>query len=94
MDTPSSQPPLNDAQIRTILAIVQDFSSHDAFPSQSTHPFSATPADSILMLRELCDTATQISSSLNALSTLPMSNTKLFSMFKQQTAIAHTVHNV
>lgn len=46
------------------------------------------------MLRELADATMQVSASLNAHITLPMTNPKLFSLFKQQTNIAHTVHNV
>ncbi|KIP08390.1 hypothetical protein PHLGIDRAFT_104329 [Phlebiopsis gigantea 11061_1 CR5-6] len=93
MEASSSQTVSNDAHLRTILSVVQEFGAHDAFPTHSTHPYSASPESSISMLRELSSTVTQISSALNALSTLPMSNTKLFSLFKQQTAIAHRVHN-
>ena len=94
MDPQQGQPELNAQQTRTILSVVQEFGSHDAFPSQSMHPFSAEPASSIAMLRELGNMTAQISSSLSALSTLPMANTKLFSLLKQHTTIAHTVNDV
>lgn len=93
MDLSSSQPGPSSAGARTILSLVEEFSSHDAFPSQSTHPFSSDSADSIKMLRELVDATAQISATLNTHVTLPMNNPKLFSLFKQQTNIAHTVHN-
>lgn len=94
MDSSSSQPSPSGMNARTILSLVQDFSSHDAFPSQSTHPFSSDSENAAKMLRDLADATMQISATLNAHVTLPMTNPKLFSLFKQQTNIAQTVHNV
>ncbi|GJE95512.1 hypothetical protein PsYK624_116970 [Phanerochaete sordida] len=93
MDLSSSQPGPSSANARTILSLVQDFSAHEAFPSQSTHPFSRDSESAAKMLRELADATMQVSASLNAHVTLPMNNPKLFSLFKQQTNIAQTVHN-
>ncbi|THH00798.1 hypothetical protein EW026_g1786 [Hermanssonia centrifuga] len=45
------------------------------------------------MIKSLLDVTAQISGSLNAQITLPFSNPKLISLFKQQTVISHTVHN-
>lgn len=94
MDVSPIQPAPTEAHPRTILSLVQAYSSHDAFPTQSTHPFASDPENSMRMLRELIDATLQISGALNAHISLPMTNHKLFSLFKQQTAIAHSVHNV
>ncbi|KAI0342145.1 hypothetical protein BDW22DRAFT_1407766 [Trametopsis cervina] len=79
------------AASRLILSTVEEYASSEAF-QQSPHLFSADPDALISQLKELIDSTTQISSSLNAHSTLPLSNPKLLSLFRQQTAITHTVH--
>ncbi len=92
MDAESSQA----SNSQTILSVVQDFASHDAFsqPLSPVHPFSSDPETSVNMIKSLLDVTAQISGSLNAQITLPFSNPKLISLFKQQTVISHTVHNV
>lgn len=92
----SQVPPANAAGLRTILSVVQEFASHDALAERvhPLHPYSSDPETAIDMLRGLIDATTSISGSLNAQVTLPLSNPKLLSLFKQQTALNYTVRAV
>ena len=58
------------------------------------HPFAADPESSVKILRDIIDATVQISGSLNSHASLPLSNLKLLSLFRQQTNISHTVHDV
>lgn len=90
----SSQLPHSDLQ--TILSVVQSYASHDALSGRvhPLHPYSSNPEIAIDMLRSLADTSTNILGSLTAHAALQLSNPKLLSLFRQQTSISHTVHNV
>ncbi|KAJ3519988.1 hypothetical protein NM688_g9223 [Phlebia brevispora] len=79
--------------LRTIMSVVQDFAAHDALAERvhPLHPYSSDPEISISMLRDLIDATSNISASLNAQVTLPLSNPKLLSLFKQQTSLSYTV---
>ncbi|KAI0648314.1 hypothetical protein C8Q79DRAFT_905736 [Trametes meyenii] len=88
----SSQPPESKATLApTILGAFQQFASQDAIASSSLHPFASTPDENISALRKLLETANQASLSLNAHLSLPLSNPKLLSLYRQETNISHAV---
>lgn len=81
---------------RTVLSVVQKIASNDALSEQMhrLHPYSSDPETAISVLRSIIDATTDISASLNAQVTLPLSNPKALSLLRQQTQISHTVHTV
>ena len=81
---------------QTLLSVVQDFASHDAFGERvhPLHPYSSDPETTIDMLKNLIDSTTNVADSLTAHFTLPLSNPKLLSLCKQQTALSYTVRAV
>ncbi|KAI0668479.1 hypothetical protein C8Q78DRAFT_993488 [Trametes maxima] len=88
----SSQPPESKVTLApTILGAFQQFASQDAIASSSLHPFASTPDENISVLRKLLETANQASLSLNAHISLPLSNPKLLSLYRQETIISHAV---
>ncbi|KAI0781385.1 hypothetical protein BD413DRAFT_464197 [Trametes elegans] len=90
----SSQPPEPKAASAvppTVLSGFQQFTSQDAFSSDSLHPFASNPEENLSALRKLLEIANQAALSLNAQSTLPLSNPKLLSLYRQQTQISHAV---
>ncbi|KAI0350193.1 hypothetical protein OH77DRAFT_1507079 [Trametes cingulata] len=88
----SSQPPEAKAPLPpTLLDAFQRFTSRDAISSHSVHPFASAPDENINALRKLLDTANQAALSLNTHATLPLSNPKLLSLYRQQTSISHAV---
>ncbi|KAH9890615.1 hypothetical protein C8Q73DRAFT_704992 [Cubamyces lactineus] len=89
----SSQPPEAKATLpsATVLSAIQQFAAQDAFTSDSLHPFALTPDDNIATLRKLLDTANQAALSLGAHLSLPLSNPKLLSLYRQQTNISYAV---
>ena len=92
--SPSQSAPAPARQ--TLLSVVQDFASHDAFTERShpLHPYSSDPEISTDMLKKLIESTTNIAGSLNAHVTLPLSNPKLLSLCKQQTSLSFTVRAV
>ncbi|KAI0373267.1 hypothetical protein BV20DRAFT_938026 [Pilatotrama ljubarskyi] len=88
----SSQPPEGKGHLPpTILDAFQQYTSQDAFSSRSLHPFASAPDDNVNALRKLLDTANQAALSLNSHISLPLSNPKLLSLYRQQTNISHAV---
>ncbi|KAI0697255.1 hypothetical protein BC835DRAFT_1270685 [Cytidiella melzeri] len=77
----------------SILSVVQNYASSEALLQQSPHLFSTDPDAVVSTLKELIDITMHMSGSLNAHITLPLSNPKLYSLLRQETAITHTVHN-
>ncbi|KAH9857608.1 hypothetical protein C2E23DRAFT_865408 [Lenzites betulinus] len=88
----SSQPPESKAILPpTILSALQQFTSPDSISSSSLHPFASNPEENLSSLRKLLDTANQAAFSLNTHLTLPPSNQKLLSLYRQGTSISHAV---
>ncbi|KAI0637430.1 hypothetical protein C8Q77DRAFT_1155267 [Trametes polyzona] len=88
----SSQPPEAKTPLPpTILTAFQQFTSPDTISSGSLHPFSASPEENIAALRKILDTANQAALSLNAHHSLPLSNPKLLSLYRQGTNISYAV---
>ena len=92
--SPSQSAPAQARQ--TLLSVVQDFASHDAFRERShpLHPYSSDLEISTEMLKKLIESTTNIAGSLNAHVTLPLSNPKLLSLCKQQTSLSFTARAV
>lgn len=84
------------AEFRTVLSVVQEIASNDALSDRMypLHPYSSNPETVISVLRNIIDATNDISASLNAQVTLPLSNPKTLSLLRQQTQISRTVHNV
>ena len=78
----------------TVLSAFQQFTSQDVLPSPTYHPFAASPEEAILTLRRIVDTTNQAALSLNAHLSLPLSNPKLLSLYRQQSSISYTVQQV
>lgn len=78
----------------SILSVLQNYASSDAFSAQSPHPFCADPDEVVSQLKGLIDATSNISSCLNTHMTIPVLNPKLYSLLRQETAITHTVHHV
>ncbi|KAH9938933.1 hypothetical protein B0H21DRAFT_757581 [Amylocystis lapponica] len=76
----------------TVLSAIQSLSSQDALSSHTTHSFSANPDASIALLREIIATTSQISQSFDSHLSSPLLNPKLPSLYRQHSAISHTVN--
>ncbi|RDX52741.1 hypothetical protein OH76DRAFT_1400002 [Lentinus brumalis] len=82
----------------TVLTALQQFTSPDAFPTNGLHPFShgfhpfaSSPEDTLSTLRGIVDTTNQAAVSLNAHLSLPLSNPRLLSLYRQHASISHAV---
>ena len=92
MSAPAPDP--KSAFPATVLTALQQFTSPDAFPSTGLHPFSSSPEEMLLTLRRIVDTTNQAAVSLNAHLSLPLSNPKLLSLYRQQASISYAVQQV
>ncbi|OCH92496.1 hypothetical protein OBBRIDRAFT_886227 [Obba rivulosa] len=75
----------------TLLSTLQTLASHEALDSQSLHPFSSSPGFPLTLLREISEVTKQVSQSLHAHLSLPLSNPKQLSLYREHATIAHTV---
>ncbi|EMD33592.1 hypothetical protein CERSUDRAFT_141813 [Gelatoporia subvermispora B] len=75
----------------TVLSALQAFASHEALDSQSLHPFASSPGVPTLALRELMEATKQVTQSLHSHLSLPLSNPKQLSLYRQHATIAHTI---
>ncbi|PCH43561.1 hypothetical protein WOLCODRAFT_103768 [Wolfiporia cocos MD-104 SS10] len=77
-----------------LLSLVQRFLAQQAtFTTHSTHPFASSPEAPLTLLRDVVETLSQVSHSLSLQLSLPLANPKLLSLYRQQTAISHTLHS-
>ncbi|KAH9915799.1 uncharacterized protein BXZ73DRAFT_92575 [Epithele typhae] len=75
----------------TVLSAFQQFTAPEVLSSNSTHPFSSSPEELTATLRRIIETTDKATMSLNAHHSLPLSNPKLLSLYRQQSSISHTV---
>ncbi|RPD73523.1 hypothetical protein L226DRAFT_101651 [Lentinus tigrinus ALCF2SS1-7] len=75
----------------TVLTALQQFTSPDALPPTGLHPFSSSPEEMLSTLRRIVDTTNQAAVSLNAHLSLPLSNPKLLSLYRQHASISYAV---
>ncbi|THH32518.1 hypothetical protein EUX98_g1705 [Antrodiella citrinella] len=75
-----------------ILTVIQNLSVDYLNPTQQNHPFSTSQEASVASLRSIIETTSKISNSLTTHLPLPFADTKLLSLFRQYTTIAHNVH--
>ncbi|KAJ6603126.1 hypothetical protein B0H10DRAFT_648335 [Mycena sp. CBHHK59/15] len=75
----------------TLLSTVQKFKAQ-ALPSHAVHPFSKSAESSCTVLQDLIQSTAQLSSSLDVYLAMPLSNPKLVSLLRQQSALSHTLH--
>ncbi|OSC96619.1 hypothetical protein PYCCODRAFT_1420848 [Trametes coccinea BRFM310] len=88
----SSQPPESKATLpATVISAFQQFAAQDAISSNSLHPFASSPDDNMAVLKKLIETANQAALSLNAHLSMPLSNPKLLSLYRQHTNISYSV---
>ncbi|KAI8999049.1 hypothetical protein BD414DRAFT_512589 [Trametes punicea] len=88
----SSQPPEPKATLTpTILTAFQHFTARDVIPSTALHPYASAPDENIAALKRLLDATEQAALSLNGHLSLPLSNPKLLSLYRQQTNISYAV---
>ena len=78
----------------TLLSKIQPFTAFDVLQSPATHPFATSSEDSTVILHDLIQATTQLSHSLDLHSSIPLTNPKLVSILRQQSAISHTLHLV
>ena len=77
-----------------ILSVIQNLSLDSSLPNQQVHPFSSSQESSVEALKKYVEITGQITQALTAHLPLPFSDTKLLSLFRQYTTIAHNVHMV
>ncbi|KAI0747606.1 hypothetical protein C8Q80DRAFT_1103705 [Daedaleopsis nitida] len=75
----------------TILSALQPFTSPEVLASPGLHPFASSPEDTASTLQRIIETTHQAALSLNAHLSLPLSNPKLLSLYRQHASIFHTV---
>ncbi|KAH8093856.1 hypothetical protein BXZ70DRAFT_1001486 [Cristinia sonorae] len=75
-----------------VLTVIQNLSLDALVPNQQVHPFSASQEASVASLRKFIESTSQASQSLTTHLPLPFADTKLLSLFRQYTTIAHNVH--
>ncbi|KAI0806901.1 hypothetical protein C8Q74DRAFT_1312897 [Fomes fomentarius] len=75
----------------TVLSALQPFTSPEVLSSSGLHPFASSPEETITTLQRIMETTNQAALSLNAHLSLPLSNPKLLSLYRQHSSIFHTV---
>jgi len=79
---------------KTLFSTLEDIqTNHDVSP-QKTHSFASGSEDSCAYLKQLAQTADQITHSLNGYLTLPWSQPKLISLLRQQSSLTSTIRIV
>ncbi|CCL99840.1 uncharacterized protein FIBRA_01864 [Fibroporia radiculosa] len=77
-----------------LLSVVQQFTLQEAEISAQTsvHPFASMPDNPSAILHGIIEATSQMSHSLEAHLSLPFTNQKLLSLYRQHAAIARTLH--
>ncbi|KDQ57704.1 hypothetical protein JAAARDRAFT_35389 [Jaapia argillacea MUCL 33604] len=75
----------------TLQSTIQEYTGPDKFVSTDLHPFASSSQVTTASLRELLNTTTQLSHSLNLHLNQPFSNPKLVSLLRQNAQISNTL---